>query len=1649
MPKLKRRMPKFGCLATLKMKYLVATITLLLSMISAFAQYGNEWISYDQTYFKFKTLQEGIYRLDYNALDKAGLPVNSIDPRNIQIFHNGQEQFLTIVGESDGSFDSGDHIELFCTYNDGKLDEPLFRTPSEQGHQYTSFYQDSAVYFLTWSTSEKGKRYVVNSDIDYSGLTPDPSFMYESVRFFTDQYIDGLPYGPLGYFSEYTEGEGYLSKNIGGGTTFSMPSPLYDSMGPMPKAYVLAYSESNPANFDGQGNNHEFEFKIINGADEEILFSKKHRGYNRIEYSDLDVPKRLVQTNTQFRFASIFGAKGRHVLSLLKLLYPRKFDLENESQFTFDLPTSNNFIRFDNYPTSKSNPIAYNLEQGIRYSPTLATNQLKFKTTNEGGRIFIVDETDILSTGNLSMVTFKNYATVAGEFSYLMISHTSLKAGSDAYKTYRESTAGGSLSVLLANADQLYDEFYYGVHHPLALRNWINFIYDRQSVKPKHLLLLGKAYSQIYYAFNSTFREKGDLVPTMGIPASDYLFTSSLDITDLTPKIATGRIPANTNEEIYSYLDKVKSNELNPITSKKVLQLAGGIDQQENLQFEGYLNSYGQIIAGDSLGGNTLLLSKRSAITIDASLIDQIIGAVSDGVTMINYFGHGASSVTEIDLGRVQNYQNPGKYPLFFFDGCALGNTFNPEPSLAEEFIFEPNKGAIGWVAGSFYGFASELRRYTSYYHNNAFRELYGSSIGEIIAQTISDYQNVRSEYNVTQCRVMLLHGDPAIRLYNPPKADYTVDAQSISLQNERADLDSFKIEFQLKNLGKLTHDSVPYILTVTNQGQSIYQDSFISNAKISSVPLLHKLSKDKLVGGINSITVRIDPNNQIDEMNPFGELNNVINKDVFVSQTNLEILSPVLDEIVSKAELKLKFTNYQVPIKPIVYNILVDTTPNMNSALLFSTNITSADILVDAVISLPPLDSSDFFISVINVETGDTVNSSFAYIFGSASGLSQGEWSKFKAANSKDLDLTNRDNIKFNRRVSNTFFITTSGSSIVYTYGRFDRFLYEGTTGDQPGMLLIAFNEDNLSRYQENSQFNLISNSPWKAGETAQYYAKGSYSCLYRYNTNLKRDRDSLTAFLNRIPSNYYLCMVNESTTGIDSWEEELFQAFESFGASDIRQLTESHPYILWGKKSFSSGEATEVFADMNDQVSPPKSQIITFSTTIYPFKDQGSMISRKFGPAKKWSMAYVKGSLDDLQEKFNVQIVRYDINEQADTVIYGTDNSKVIDLSTIDASVYPYIKIQLSTEDVLKLTPFQLYRWSVLFDPLPEGFAYVDNVKKDTIDEGGKFQISSIFRNISDLDMDSVVVQYNHYIGSTINSTKLDTIEALSSGDSIRYSAYFEPMTNTGDNSYIVSFNPGYAQPEQSLSNNGTKQEVYVKSNGNAPLLNVYFDNQQILNGQIINPNAKVSALGRSNHPNMFVNGPELYFIYFIKKGEQQGDTILWTNPTATFTEETASTPARFDFNFENLEFGKYTLLARLSSPTESGSSNNSEYSIEFEVSAKNEITQLLPYPNPMVTSCRFAYSYGGRTLPTKYHLSLFNISGRLVREVDQFEFGPLKYGSQLSDFIFDGKDNYGDQLANGVYLYKFEIQDSDIKESSIDQYFTGNFGKIFISR
>ena len=78
---------------------------------------------------------------------------------------------------------------------------------------------------------------------------------------------------------------------------------------------------------------------------------------------------------------------------------------------------------------------------------------------------------------------------------------------------------------------------------------------------------------------------------------------------------------------------------------------------------------------------------------------------------------------------------------------------------------------------------------------------------------------------------------------------------------------------------------------------------------------------------------------------------------------------------------------------------------------------------------------------------------------------------------------------------------------------------------------------------------------------------------------------------------------------------------------------------------------------------------------------------------------------------------------------------------------------------------------------------------------------------------------------------------------------------------------------------------------------------------------------------------------------------------------------------------------------------------------------------------------------------------VTGKVVREVSMAEIGPLYVGRNITEFAWDGTDQFGDRLARGVYLYRVMArlngEDIEVRETQASQYFTKGFGKMYLLR
>lgn len=92
-------------------------------------------------------------------------------------------------------------------------------------------------------------------------------------------------------------------------------------------------------------------------------------------------------------------------------------------------------------------------------------------------------------------------------------------------------------------------------------------------------------------------------------------------------------------------------------------------------------------------------------------------------------------------------------------------------------------------------------------------------------------------------------------------------------------------------------------------------------------------------------------------------------------------------------------------------------------------------------------------------------------------------------------------------------------------------------------------------------------------------------------------------------------------------------------------------------------------------------------------------------------------------------------------------------------------------------------------------------------------------------------------------------------------------------------------------------------------------------------------------------------------------------------------------------------------------------------------------------------------GSEVPDELMIQIMTVTGRVVKTITQDELGFIRIGRNVTDYAWNGRDDFGDQLANGVYLYKFTAringESIDHRSSGADQHFKKNWGKMYLMR
>lgn len=1703
-------------------------LSLVLFPCILLAQDQNTWINYDQSYFKFPVSEQGIYKMEFDDLVNAGINVTTLDPRNIQVFAKGKEIPIYVQGESDGSFDSNDFIEFYADGNDGWYDHNLFSDSTHNLNPYISMFSDTLYHFLTWNNSTSNLRYEDDLDLNYGDYSPIPYYFKETISTAPNNFSSGAITNFGWAVPEYSNSEGwYMSQvpywksgSLNYSTTINLSTPNLYSGGPNGELSTKIFG-LGPANHfvdvNVEGNevyNSSFYGKDAVTINQSVASSWLTDNTEFVFQSlaaTYDANDRFGVAFIKLKYPKEFDMNGEST----SLMY-----IPSGSE-------AKDLLIMENYNNLSSTAVIYDITSGkrIQVQPLLGKYYALIPNSGIERKCFLSAEGAFRSIQGLRAVNggsskFINYeeeiSTKGGVDFLLVTGHDLLEGGAD-YVDYRESKG---LKSLVIDIDQLYDQFSYGIRkHPLSVRNFCDAIMNPWGFDPKYLFLAGKSISANYG--NSRFRTKfeNNIVPTWGVLGADVGFTSGLKPGSiLDPTISTGRLAAKSNDELRAYLRKVIEYEAADHADwmKQVLHFGGGSSAAEQEDFKEYLEEYEAVIEDTLFGGNVHTFLKNSSDPLQINLSDSVTRLINNGVSIMTFFGHAYGNNFDQSIDEPENYENTGRYSFILANSCLIGNihTENSE-SGSERFVLAEDKGAIGFIGSSSLGVPTYLYRYSKGFYENFSKHYYGLPVGKVLMESIKDMQDSSNVLNRDVAMHMTLHCDPAIVLNAMQQTDYTVfrddalttPAVSFFPQNVTSDIDSFAISIDITNIGKAQGDTFTLLVTRDFPALGFPDTTYsirINGVKYKSTITIN-MPVDKINGvGLNNFYIKADALGEVDEL---LEVNNNVDVNLFISSSDLVPVYPYEFAVVPNRENVLKASTGNPYSLETNYVFQIDTTDKFNSPVMTQTIINSAGGVVkwDPAIAS---DLSSFYsnfsssnsigrpqvyfwrVSVDSVTAGEYSwkNSSFQHV-SDKSGWGQSHFHQFKddefefinyGYNSRSLSFINQ----FKELSAKTHAKAGSEYRIETKY-EIDGAIQAFESSEWSKMFFLAVIDRNTLEpwhTQEHGDYGHINFDPGK------YISHWNGYNFYFINNN-PTGIDSMMSFVNDVPDSNYVLFYSFRGNNCSTWLEgqPISPAYDSFlsdiGADvdSLKNYPNNWPYILFFKK----GDPSSVV----ESFSPDGLDYINLDGEMKNNWLNGKVKSPLIGPSTNWeSFHWEIGKKEPLNPNDTSIVNVYGVDEYGNESLLMGNLSGTGDIyslnDSIDAADYPYLRLETFFADDSLRTPDEIVRWQVLFDEVPEAainpLKVLDYVLVDSVQQGEDLVIITAIENVSSVMMDSIQVSYR-IIDNEYKSLPFKyTLEGSLDPSEVIFDTITIPTTTlVGQNDLWYEINP-YVGPrawqlEQYHFNNLFLHEFSVFSDEVNPILDVTFDGIHILDGDIVNPQPTIVITLDDENQFLKLDDESLVQVY-LNYPRSGSDPTLIGEDSIVFLEPSQYifTPAKLPKNKCTIEFngdfkndGVYELrvLASDKSSNVSGDGDGFvDYRVSFEVITESTITQLINYPNPFSTSTRFVFTLTGSEVPDNMLIQIITITGKVVREITQDELGPLNIGRNITEFEWDGTDEYGDKLANGVYLYKVQVQKdgTEMKSRTVnitpseggtsnltDRFFKNGLGKMYILR
>ncbi len=518
------------------------------------------------------------------------------------------------------------------------------------------------------------------------------------------------------------------------------------------------------------------------------------------------------------------------------------------------------------------------------------------------------------------------------------------------------------------------------------------------------------------------------------------------------------------------------------------------------------------------------------------------------------------------------------------------------------------------------------------------------------------------------------------------------------------------------------------------------------------------------------------------------------------------------------------------------------------------------------------------------------------------------------------------------------------------------------------------------------------------------------TYFNLFNNPTNMT----ALVNLINSIPQGKIVAM-GVSDDAANNITVALKDAIKTLGSTKIDNLGFRGSWAIIGKKGATPGDVLEEVKGRYDG-------LIYIDSTFTILNLNGSMETIAIGPSTNWQDGTVS---QNILNGSSIQHFAYGIKSNGNIDSLGILNfvGNYADLSFINPKIYPKIKIKSEIKASTEGISPEIFSFGINYVGLPElGTNYqVVGVDNDTIPAGGSVNLSFWVYNVGEANADSFNVKVDVINQDNSSATIFNQfITSLPSSGKQKFDLNYQALGTDTEKRFVINIDPENKITEYYKDNNFFTKIVYLQPDLIPPSVKITFDEMEVVDGDFVskNPKIKIALSDESPIPIVDTAAVKIYLneepVFYGANPDLISYTINNNNP-------------KFVVEYKpKLKDGDYLLRVVAKDPN--GNTADAALSeVYFVVSSEAKLLQVYNYPNPFQSETYFTFRLS--QIPDEVKIRIYTIAGRMIKEIIK-KSPELNY--DLNRIYWDGRDEDGDVIANGTYLYKVLLKNGDKVES-----------------